>query len=52
MYKTHLSLADIRNSAESFNNETPGRSLEVKIKFSNMMAHSHEQGLKYVANNW
>lgn len=51
MYKTHLSLADIRNSAESFNNETPGRSLEVKIKFSNMMAHSHEQGLKYVANN-
>jgi hypothetical protein len=51
MYKIHLTLADIRNSAETFNNETPGRSLEVKIKFSNMMAHSHEQGLKYIANN-
>jgi hypothetical protein len=51
IYDTHLTLEDIRNSAENFNNETAGRSLEAKIKFSNMMAHSHEQGLKYVANN-
>lgn len=51
MYDTHLTLQDIRNSAENFNNEITGRSLEAKIKFSNMMAHSHTEGLKYVAIN-
>ena len=49
MYKKPLTITSIRNSAETFNNNTPGRSLEVKTKFSNMMGHTQEQGMAYVA---
>jgi hypothetical protein len=49
MYKKPLTITSIRNSAETFNNNTTGRSLEVKTKFSNMMGHTQEQGMAYVA---
>lgn len=47
IFKTELSLDNIRSAAETYNNNTPGRTMYQREQFSLMMGHSLSTGMGY-----
>lgn len=47
IFKTSLTLDNIRSASETYNNNTPGRTMQQREEFSLMMGHSLTTGMSY-----